>query len=377
MGEVTQCHLCGFGAGGFRTILDLGSQPLAERDDGQRYPLALAECGHCGLVQLSYAVDRREVFPPGHPYRTGATAANRRHAAELAAEAGALLEPGDLIIDIGANDGTLLAAVRRASPHARLLAIEPTGAVRYCREQAIPAEQEFWSPFLARNIVKYLGRAKVITACNVMAHADDPHGFTDAVLAALADDGILITENHDFASVASGLQIDTVYHEHLVYWTPATLGRLLEQHGLMITGTELIPAHGGSFRVYAVRRPGNLQARAETARDQLCHLLEIASEDGPVYGIGAATRATPLIHFAGLHKWVHVICEVPGHPKIGTMMPGTGIEVVDEARLTEDQPPHALLLCWHVAGSVVPRLRAAGYQGRFIVPLPQARIWHG
>jgi hypothetical protein len=105
--------------------------------------------------------------------------------------------------------------------------------------------------------------------------------------------------------------------------------------------------------------------------------MEIASEAGPVYGVGAATRATPLIHWAGLARWLRLVVEVPGHPKIGSTMPGTMIPVTDEKYLVEDQPPHALLLCWHVAADVVPKLRAAGYEGKFIVPLPQARIWHG
>lgn len=375
---VTSCLGCGAGWISLREILDLGSQPLAERDDGHRYPLGLQQCSRCGLVQLTWAVPREDVFPPDHPYVTGATRALREHFGELAVVAEGLLGPGELIIDIGANDGTFLDAVRRLEPRARLLAVEAAAsAAKLARAKVIPVEQGFWSHEMAGDIVKTLGRAAVITASNVMAHVADIHEFLDGVTLALDDGGTFICENHDFASVEGGLQIDTVYHEHLFYFTPATLGRLLEQHGLTVSRIEQIGTHGGSFRTWATRRTGTLQQRAETARDQLCRLLELASEDGPVYGVGAATRATPLIHFAGLQRWLTMVAEVPGHPKIGTTIPGTMIPVADERALTEDQPPHAVLFAWHIAGDIVPKLRAAGYEGKIIIPLPRAGYYRG
>lgn len=374
-GPVANCGLCG--SGHLAAILDLGRQPLAERDDGKRYPLGLVQCQHCGLVQLSYAVDRSEVFPPEHPYSTGNTRAMRRHFGELADEVSALLRDGGLVVDIGANDGTFLDAVKRRNSAARLLGIEPTNQAGGCRDKAIPVEQAFWSRQVADDIVETLGRAQVITACNVLAHADDPHDFMDGVRHALGLGGTFITENHDYASVASGLQIDTVYHEHLRFWTPATLGRLLEQHGFLVTRTENIATHGGSFRTYAIRHPGSLQDRAEAARDKLCRLLEIASKDGPAWGIAAATRATGLIHFAGLERWIHQVAEVPGSGKIGSCIPGTQIKVVDEAEMIAARPAYAVLFAWHVADDIVPKLRAAGYEGRIIVPLPSPGIYRG
>jgi hypothetical protein len=375
MGEVLSCRGCG--SGYLKPVLDLGRQPLAENDDGHRYPLGLIQCGNCGLVQLGRSVDRETVFRSGHPYTTGSTRALRAHFGELAAMVAPLLERQSLIIDIGANDGTFLAAVRRRVPGVRVLGIEPTGAARLARVKQVPVERAFWSREVAGDIVSTLGRATVVTASNVLAHTGDVHDFLAGVQDVLDERGTFITENHDFASVVNGLQIDTVYHEHEMFFTPATLGRLLEQHGFTASRIEQIPVHGGSFRTWAVRCKPDLQARADTARDQLCRLMEIASEAGPVYGVGAATRATPLIHWAGLARWLRLVVEVPGHPKIGSTMPGTMIPVTDEKYLVEDQPPHALLLCWHVAADVVPKLRAAGYEGKFIVPLPQARIWHG
>jgi hypothetical protein len=106
-------------------------------------------------------------------------------------------------------------------------------------------------------------------------------------------------------------------------------------------------------------------------------MVRDAARDAPVYGIGATTRATPLIHFAGIGEFITCVCEVPSSEKIGQNMPGTLIPVVDEAKLLEDQPPHALLLSWHIADTVIPKLRSAGYRGKIIIPLPEPRIIDG
>ena len=193
----------------------------------------------------------------------------------------------------------------------------------------------------------------------------------------LAPDGVFVTENHDVASVLDGLQIDTVYHEHLRYYSVTSLSRLLGMHGLVVTGVQKIPTHGGSFRVFARRPRRDLERRAERAAASLRLLLAEASAEVPVYGIGATTRATPLIHYAQIQDYLACVCEVPGSEKIGQAMPATSIPVVDEAKLIADQPPYALLLSWHLADSIIPSLRAKGYRGKFIIPLPEAVIADG
>jgi hypothetical protein len=197
------------------------------------------------------------------------------------------------------------------------------------------------------------------------------------VAEALDEGGLFITENHDWASVVDELQVDTVYHEHLRYYSPASLGYVLSMHGFLIRALDRIPVHGGSFRAVAVQQRPGLQVRADAARGYLCRAMEAAAGAGAIYGISASTRATPLLHWAGIESYIDRICEVRGSDKIGTLLPGTSIAVVDERELAENQPPHALLLAWHVAADIVPKLRASGYDGKFIVPLPRARLWNG
>lgn len=375
MGEVTSCSVCG--GTDLTVILDMGEQPLAERfDHPKTYPLALAECGRCTLVQLTWAVDQAEVFPPDHPYRTGNTRALVEHFTGLAGRVAPYLDDGDLIVDIGANDCTFLSLVRDT---VRRVGVEPTNQYKKCADPGIQVWHDYWTSEAGNGIGAFYGPAKVVTACNVLAHVPDCHDFVKGVTGLLDDDGVFVTENHDLGSVVDGLQIDTVYSEHLRYFNIASLSRLLGAHGLTVFDVERIPTHGGSFRVFARKFPTEaLAGRAWKAKTDLWHLLAGLTADGSaVYGVGAGTRATPLIHYAGIARFLHCIVEVPDSEKIGRMLPGTAVPIVDEVRLIEDQPPYALLLSHQWTASITKSLRAKGYAGKFILPLPEARVIDG
>lgn len=367
-GKVEACGLCG--SPYLTPMLDMGVQPLAEGYGyGPKYPLRLVRCLSCSLVQLDYIVPAEELFAPGHPYAAGNSAERRRHAQELATLIGTGAD--DTVVDIGANDGTLLKAF---DGRCRLIAVEPTAQARKIPPPILTFEK-FFTSGLAKRIRGIYGPVQIIIACNVLAHVEDPHDFMEGVALLLNGGGMFITENHDLSAVTAGLQIDTVYHEHLRYYDLVTLGRLLADHGLTVCDSTRIPAHGGSFRVRAGRMDRELQRRANVVKDRLIALLAMLTDGGaPVYGVGAATRATPLMHFTGADKYLTCVCEVAGSEKIGLMMPGTQVPIVDEKKLIEDQPPYALLFSWHIATDVMSSLRAAGYTGKFIIPLPQPRI---
>lgn len=370
-GEVTECGICG--SPDLIPLLDMGIQPLPESlGPSRRYPLRLVRCLTCSLVQLDFVPDQKLVFKRNHPYSTGNSAALRDHYRSLAQGIAGDLSLEDVVVDIGANDGTLLSCY---PPGQVKVAVEPTD-----QGKKIPADAAWYREFFTRDLAVRIrenhGPARVVTACNVLAHVPDPHDFTAGVRVLLADDGLFIAENHDLASVTDGLQIDTVYHEHLRYYSPATLSLLLERHGFHVTSVLPVDTHGGSFRTAARMYKPDFPHRARVAATALRAMLwKIAVADRKVvYGIGAATRATPLVHFSGIDKYVSLVCEVRGSDKIGQCLPGTQVKVVDEARLYEDQPPYALLFAWHMADRIIPKLREAGYTGRFIVPLPEPRV---
>jgi hypothetical protein len=187
------------------------------------------------------------VFPPDYPYSSGNSRALHDNFEDLARQASGWLGglcADDLVVDIGANDGTLLSKF-----DCRTVGVEPTG-----QAAGSPADayREFFSEALAREIVAEHGKAQVVTACNVLAHVDDIADVMRGIGVLLADDGILIAENHDLASVVDG-QWDTVYHEHLRFYDPHSFNALLQAYGFGCREWQRIPTHGGSFRMLAQR----------------------------------------------------------------------------------------------------------------------------
>jgi hypothetical protein len=220
------------------------------------------------------------------------------------------------------------------------------------------------------------------------------------ILTLLSDDGIFISESHYFRALLETLQYDTIYHEHLRYYTLTSLRNLLGMHGLEIIHAKRIPTHGGSIRVYAARKdrhpvqPSVEKMLAEEEREitpeafarfkravvnsklELLALLnDIKRDGGRIYGIGAPSRASTLINYVGLDNGVlDSVLEIKGSYKIGKYVPGTVIPVLEEALLFSDQPEYALLLSWHIADELIPKLTERGFRGRYIVPLPSPRV---
>lgn len=232
--RVTKCGLCG--STNLRPELDLGSSPptcgMAFLDQPRvgetHYPLELLYCPDCGLGQLSVVVEPRLVFPLHYPYQSGNSRALHDNFADLAGQVTAQVEgfvKEDLVVDIGANDGTLLSKFDGC----RTIGVEPTRQAN--RIEADVAYQAFFDQRLAKRIVADHGPAKVVTACNVLAHVEDIDEVMKAIDILLAEDGVLVAENHDLASVVDGGQWDTVYHEHLRFWSPFSFNRLLSSPG--------------------------------------------------------------------------------------------------------------------------------------------------
>jgi SAM-dependent methyltransferase len=377
---LTKCSVCGNPK--LRMVLSLGSSPPTcsmqpanqPRVEETHYPLDLMYCDDCTLAQLSVAVDPGVVFPVDYPYSSGNSKALHKNFQDLADQAslGLYYRPKDLVVDIGANDGTLLEKFGDCIA----VGVEPTDQAHKASEVG-SIYKGFFSEGLARSITKEFGQAKVITACNVLAHVEDIDDVMRGIRHLLAPDGVLIAENHDLASVVNG-QWDTVYHEHLRFFSPYSFDWLLRKHGLAMQEWKHIPTHGGSFRMVASRTGHHRSARrreydfdalrldARRTRDQ----LRLGVTDACAYGIGATARATTIINYCGLNEDdIACVCEVSGSDKIGRLIPGTRIPVVDEARLFEDQPAEVVLFSWHMADVIVPKLREKGYEGEIIIPL--------
>ena len=361
------------------------------------FPTNLLHCRNCELVQLGTVVDPVIIFPPEYPYTSGMTKLLRDNFADLHRESAALLGlgPDDLIVDIGSNDGTLISNFQNGGH--RILGIEPTDVGDIANRRGIPTLKRYFGTDVAHEVRRDYGAASVVTAANCFAHIEDVHAIVDGIVEMLKEDGVFISESHYLIPLLDTLQYDTIYHEHLRYYSLTSLKALLEMHDLEVFHARPIPSHGGSIRVYAARKgTHNVQpsvARmlaaeprgeamskrlAEFKRDvvlsklRLMSMLRDLKEQGArIAGISAPSRASTMVNYVGLDEGlIDYVCEIAGSLKIGKCMPGTQIPVVDESRLFEDQPDCAVIFSWHIADELAPKLRAKGFKGQLITPLP-------
>ena len=402
------CRGCGGPA--LEPVLEYGEMPLAggfprpqEAGRERRYPLTLARCAGCGLVQVLEVVSAEELF---RDYRYRASVPLSRHFAAYAARVPDRLSlPHDgLVVEAGCNDGVLLRPLRERGFH-RLLGVDPADNVTRHVPPGIPVVSDFFEPAVARRIRAEHGPAKLLAANNVFAHMDDPNAFAAAAAALLDRDGSFVFEVHYLLDLVEGFQYDTVYHEHVLYYSLSALRPLLARHGLRLFDVERIPNHGGSIRAYACRDDGPrgpspaldglLALERERGLDDpaifrefsagvtrriraLDELLEDEAAAGRrIAAYGAAGRATILFNVsAAAERHVeYVVDESP--ERIGRVMPGAHTPIVSPERLVEDPPDLVLLSAWSYADTlrakVCERL-GADRSPAFCVPLPEPRI---
>ncbi len=404
---VANCQICE--SADLQPALFLGYLPpvnemvslKAKIEERPAFPTQVLICPRCKLVQLSCAVNKEILFPAEYPYTSGTTKILHDNFQNLYEQSREIVDYGEnaRVIDIGSNDGTLLSKFKAGGLN--VFGIEPTAVYKLALEKGIPTKNAFFTPASAREVAKEFGAARLVTATNVFAHIDKIHGIVDGILAVLDPKGVFVSENHYLGSLIETLQYDTIYHEHLRYYSVTSLKYLLESHGLDIFHVQKIPTHGGSIRVYSARKGqypirdsvagmlrseettcvslASLEAfakRVHRSKLQINALLhQINQEGGRIFGVGAPSRSSTLVSYVGLdNQSIEAVVEIKGSLKIGKYMPGTMIPVLEEAVLYEQQPEYAMLFSWHIASELMPKIRAKGFKGKFIIPLPEARI---
>ena len=374
----------------------IGDKPKEENS----YPAQLLYCPRCHLTQLGLIVDSNILFPSEYPYTSSTTKILRENFAELYQECIKLIDlrPNDLVVDIGSNDGNLLSNFKDSH---KVLGVTPEEIGRIAIQRGIPTIIDYFNQDVVEKVLAENGQAKIITATNVFAHIENINEIVKCILRLLTEDGVFISESHYLLPLIETLQYDTIYHEHLRYYSLHSLQYLLEAHGLEVFHAKRIPTHGGSIRVYAARKgkypvkdtvskilaeekpvvlsKENLLKFKEQvilSKLELIALLEgIKKREEKIYGISAPSRASTLINYTGIDDGVlDCVVEINGSHKIGKYMPGTLIPVVEESALFKDQPEYALLLSWHIADELMPKLKQKGFKGKYIIPLPSPKI---
>jgi len=397
---IEQCQICNNKT--LNKVIFLGYLPPVNKmariglfpKEEPSFPALLLYCPKCHLVQLGLAVDPTVLFPKEYPYTSSTTKILRENFAELYEECKSILEltKDKLVVDIGSNDGNLLSNFK---DH-RILGITPEEIGKIAIERGIPTKLSYFDNKVVKDIIEEAGKAYIITATNVFAHIQNVHEVVDNILELLEEDGVFISESHYLMSLLETIQYDTVYHEHLRYYSLTSLKYLLEMHGLEIFHAKKIPTHGGSIRVYACRK-GKYKIKEsvkelldyESSRKfteklaifsklvnfsklQLYLLLRnIELQKKRICGISAPSRASTLVNYVGLDDNIlKYTVETTGSHKIGYYMPGTLIPILDESYLYKDQPDYALVFSWHIAKELMSKIKNKGYKGDFIIPLP-------
>jgi SAM-dependent methyltransferase len=402
----TACRACG--GTRLEPFLVLGPQPLAnaflkspdEFRDERFYPLDVYFCEGCSLVQLADVIDPELLF--GHYlYVTGTSESIAAHNVSYARALVEMLGLGatDLVVEVASNDGSLLACFQAHG--VRTLGVEPARNIaELAQARGVPTEVRFFDGAAGGELRTVHGAARVVIGNNVLAHVDEPRDFLTGARDLLADDGLAVFEVPYARDMVERVEYDTIYHEHLCYFTVTSLARLGEAAGLGLVRVEHVPVHGGSLRVFFSRQFGHsadvvawmaeeraaglttlatyqrMAVAVVENRRQLRELIERLSGEGRVLAAyGAPAKGNTLLNYCGLGTDVLPYTVDRNPLKIGLFTPGMHLPVLAADALAERRPDDVLILAWNFAEEIV-RQQAAHRErgGRFIVPIPKPRV---
>lgn len=376
-------------------------EQLAEPD--VYYPLEVLMCSDCGLAQLSHVVSPEILYRNDYPYESSTTQLGRKHWAEFAKTSVEVLKiPKDsLVVDIGSNVGTLLAAFKEQGM--RVLGVDPaSNIVLIAQQRGIDTLNELFSVDVAGRIAGERGRAAVITATNVFAHVDDLDAFMQGVDLLLDAKGIFIFEAPYFVNLVKNLEYDTIYHEHLSYLSVKPLVNFFKRFDMSIVDIQERDIHGGSFRVFVrrgadaavpkvvhefLRREEEMGVHtkpvleqfardvAKNRQDLLWLLRKLKHEGKRIAGVSAPAKGMTLLNYCSIGKETLDFVTEKSTLKIGRYTPGGHIPVVSDAELIRQKPDYALLLAWNFADEIIRNLQEyLDKGGKFIIPIPNPRI---
>jgi SAM-dependent methyltransferase len=406
---VAACRACGGALGA--VFCDLGVQPVAnsylppDRLDAPEpaFPLRAVVCRDCRLVQLDMVVDAEGIFSD-YAYFSSASASWLDHAARFCSAMTRRFDLGSrsFVVEVASNDGYLLQHYLTGGT--QVLGIEPARNIAaVAQDRGVKTISEFFGRDLASTLRSGGVHADVLHAHNVLAHVPDLNGFAEGVSLILKPGGVAIIEVPYLKDLVDHVEFDTIYHEHLSYFSVTALDRLFTRHGLVIVDVERVPIHGGTLRLFvslaAAQGPrteralalladekrwgvddpafyGSFGTRVERLkRDLVDVLLGLKARNRTIAAYGAAAKGCTLLSYLGLGQEVFELVADRSTHKQGRYMPGSRLPIVPPERLMETAPDYVLLLTWNFADEILRQQAAYREQGgRFVIPIPELRF---
>jgi len=404
-----QAHCRSCGQAGLVGVLDLGMMPLsdglltkAQLADGEpKFPLEVAYCPICSLVQILETVSPEKLFCEDYPYYSSFSDALLEHSRKnvLSLIERRQLNSESFVVELASNDGYLLRHyVENGIP---CLGIDPAeGPVAAAKEAGVPTLCTFFTLDLARQLADEGRRADVIHANNVLAHVPDTNGFLKGIHDLLKDEGVAVIEVPYARDLIDHCEFDTIYHEHLCYFSATALDRLFRRNGLYLNEVERLPIHGGSLRLYigrsemvresvltllaeeqqlGVAKIGyykDFGSRVQNIGRQVRELLHgLKTEGKTIAAYGAAAKGAILLNFIQIGPDVIDYVVDRNVHKQGKYMPGVHIAVCDPSRLLEDMPDYVLILPWNFKDEILSQQAAFRERGgKFVIPIPEPVI---
>ena len=390
-------------------FLDLGYTPLTDRlltteglsEPELVFPLEVAFCPDCSLVQILETVSPDVLFADAYPYYSSFSPALMEHSRKnvLARLEERNLGPDSLVIELASNDGYLLRNyVEKGIP---VLGIDPAdGPAAAARKVGVKTMCGFFTEQLASDLAEARGKADVIHANNVLAHVADTNGFVAGIATILKPTGVAVIEMPYLLPLIEQAEFDTIYHEHLCYFSLTALDKLFRRHGLFVNRVEELSIHGGSLRIFVEQSEAvdesvtdmlaneraigldrseffaEFSARVDTLRSELLALInDLKAKGHSIAAYGAAAKGATLLNYCGLDTTQIDFVVDRNVNKQGKFMPGAKLPILEPEALVERQPDFTLMLAWNFAEEIIAQQEQYLAQGgRFIVPVPEPRI---
>lgn len=369
----------------------------------QRFPLDVVFCRSCTMLQTPDVIDPEVLFRD-YIYVSGTSDTIAQHWVDYSRSVVELLgmESDDLVVEVASNDGTLLRAFQRHG--VRTLGVEPaTNIAEKANAAGVETVNEFFGSDVARRLRRERGPARAVVANNVFAHVDHTLDFLSGCAALVAADGLVVFEVPYVGALLDRVEYDTIYHEHLCYFSIATLVRACEAAGLSMVRVDAVPVHGGSLRMHAghpsrwgghgesvlaaiegERRRGladletyrGFEAAVKRNREELRALLRRLRDEGrTVAGYGAPAKGNTLLNYCGIDAQLLAFTVDKNPMKVGLYTPGMHVPVLPVEALLERQPDYVLILAWNFADEILRQQAAYRSRGgRFITPVPLPEI---